>query len=144
MLFKRKGNWCAALPSTGLLLAASTITVQASPIHDVSKAEQLVTLVIQPLTCVVRKPGDTCQMTIKAKWQSNKPIDACFYQDERQLLCWQQKDIAEQQFDVSLKSDMAFYLKLINGDVIAKQQVQVNSSSSAQYRRRLRAQWSLF
>lgn len=138
MFSKVKGYWLI------LLIGAMPFYTFASPAGSKITADSRVKLSIQPLTCVVRKQGDNCQMTINAKWQSDQPIDVCFFQDDQQLLCWQRKNFAAQQFDVSLNSDMIFSLKLANGELVAQQKVQVNSSSSAQYRRRLRAQWSFF
>ena len=138
MFSKVKGFWLI------LLSSALPFNAIASTAGSNSTTDARVQLTIQPLTCVVRNQGDNCQMTINAKWQSEQAIDVCFFQDEQLLLCWQRKNFADQQFNVSLNSDMIFSLKLANGELVAQQKVQVNSSSSTQYRRRLRAQWSFF
>ncbi len=83
-------------------------------------------------------------MTITATWQSPQPIDTCLYQAQKKLSCWQQQTQVNQKIATSLDKDMTFTLVNTQGKILASQKVKINLSQSQLYRRRLRAQWSLF
>lgn len=101
-------------------------------------------LELKPMTCVVRQLGELCQMTVKVSWQTQRPVDACLYQDKTKLQCWQAKQNISQKLDVELQKSMTF--RLIDGqnNLLAQQTVNVNAASSRQYRRRLKTDWSIF
>ncbi|MEW6991221.1 DUF3019 domain-containing protein [Colwelliaceae bacterium 6441] len=103
-----------------------------------------VELSIKPLACIVKNYGDICKMTIKAKWQSAQAIDSCLLQGKRNLLCWKNKKSVSQHFNIELAENMTFSLTNTQGQVLAQQKIVVNSSLPKKFRRRLKAQWSLF
>ncbi|GLX77483.1 hypothetical protein tinsulaeT_08230 [Thalassotalea insulae] len=123
----------------GMILLIN-VTAQASSQQN----NETVVLTIKPLACVVKSAGESCQMTVTAQWQSKQPINACLFQQQQSLSCWQQQRYASQQLNISLQDDMLFTLKNSSGKVLASQRVKINISQPVKYRRRLRAQWSLF
>jgi len=100
-------------------------------------------LIIKPSVCMVKNPGDSCQMTVSVQWQNDDPIDACLYQNDARLTCWQNAHNINTKIDISLEQDMLFTLK--NGqEIFASQQIKINTALPTKYRRRLRADWSFF
>lgn len=108
-----------------------------------SEASSVINMSISPSICVVKTRGDLCQMTAYVMWQARLAIDACLYQNDDLITCWEQKRRIKEKLELSLIQDMIFTLKNQN-KVLAKQHIKVNASSSTKYRRRLRSQWSLF
>ncbi|MBD1581915.1 DUF3019 domain-containing protein [Pseudoalteromonas sp. S16_S37] len=102
------------------------------------------TLEIKPVTCIVRQLGELCQMTIKLHWLSATPIDACLYQEQLKLRCWQTKQQISEQLDISLQKNMNFRLIDSKNVVLAQQIINVNAAVSRQYRRKLKTDWSIF
>ncbi|GHF81590.1 DUF3019 domain-containing protein [Thalassotalea marina] len=125
--------WLLFLP---LSTFANSLTTESS--------DSAVNFNIKPLACIVAQPGQPCQMTITAQWQTPTPISACLLQDQVQLACWQQTTQVKQRFNISLTTDMVFTLNNASGQLIAQQKIKVNAAQSTKYRRRLRSQWSLF
>lgn len=103
-----------------------------------------VELSLTPLACFVKKNGDVCHITVKIDWHSNQPIDACLYQNSEKLHCWAATQKASKKIPVSLSENMKFTLQGDNQTIYAQQQVAIAASTSQKYRRRLRADWSLF
>lgn len=100
---------------------------------------------LMPLICVTTKVGDTCQLKLNVKWRTNIIGDVCFYQNEQQILCWQQQKEAQKTIQVALVKSSIFSLKQKGLDKpLIQQQVTLNYSQSERYRRRLRSQWSIF
>jgi len=128
----------------GHFLLASLLMISLTATGKDNSAVPKVDLSIKPLTCIVKKQGEQCQMIITAKWQAIHAIDACLYQGEKSLSCWQQQQNVVQKFNVSMHQDMQFSLKNSQGIVYAHKNVHINSISPKKYRRRLRAEWSLF
>ena len=62
-----------------------TLSTLSHPLSAVSTSN----LMIKPSVCMVKKPGDSCQMTVTVQWQNDNPIDACLYQNDARLTCWQ-------------------------------------------------------
>lgn len=106
--------------------------------------EYQVDLSVKPIACIVKHAGQACQMTITVNWLSDKPVDACLYQDNKKLHCWQQKQAIKQTFDIELAKDMLFLLQSSDKKLLAQQLVRLNKSVPVKQRRRLRAEWSLF
>ncbi|BBN83925.1 hypothetical protein PA25_39100 [Pseudoalteromonas sp. A25] len=101
-------------------------------------------LEIKPITCIVRQLGELCQMTIKLHWQTMAPINACLYQEQTKLRCWQAKQFVNEQLDISLQKNMNFRLLDNKNDLLAQQIINVNAAVSRQYRRKLKTDWSIF
>ncbi|NOU50395.1 DUF3019 domain-containing protein [Pseudoalteromonas sp. JBTF-M23] len=101
-------------------------------------------LEIKPVTCIVRQMGELCQMTIKLHWFSSSAIDACLYQEQLKLRCWQTKQQINEQLDISLQKNMNFRLIDSKNVVLAQQLINVNAAVSRQYRRKLKTDWSIF
>jgi len=103
-----------------------------------------VELSLTPLACFVKNIGDVCHLTIKVNWQSVDPIKACLYQNDEKMHCWLATRNATQKIKVSLSENMQFTLQGDNNEVYAQQHIAISASTSKKYRRRLRADWSLF
>ncbi len=101
-------------------------------------------LSLTPLACFVKQPGDLCHITVNVTWKSQALIDACLYQHAEKLRCWVAKRSAKTKILISLSENMQFTLQGDNGEVYAQQHVTIATSISKKYRRRLRADWSLF
>jgi len=100
-------------------------------------------LIIKPSVCMVNKLGDSCQMTVKVMWHNNQSIDACLFQNDLRLTCWQNVHEINTEIDISLDQDMIFTLKN-EQQVFANQHIKINAALPKKYRRRLRANWSFF
>lgn len=103
-----------------------------------------VELSLTPLTCFVKQIGDVCHITVKVNWQSVSPINACLYQNIEKKYCWRGKNKATTKIEVNFSENMKFSLLGDNNEVYAYQHVAIAASTSKKYRRRLRADWSLF
>ncbi|MFT5759034.1 MAG: hypothetical protein ACI9LM_003783 [Alteromonadaceae bacterium] len=100
-------------------------------------------LIIRPSVCMVKKSGDSCLMTVNVMWHNDQPTDACLFQNDERLACWQNVSNIDTELDISLDQDMKFILK--NDDkILAYQQIKINTALPKKYRRRLRADWSFF
>jgi hypothetical protein len=113
-------------------------------IQVLSEENKQVELSIKPLACIVKNVGESCKMTIIASWQSEYIIDSCLYQGKKNLSCWEKQKVVSQQFNIELSEDMVFSLKDIHGKTFAQQVIHLNTTNPRQYRRRLKAEWSLF
>ena len=106
--------------------------------------ENNVKLSLTPLACFVKNIGDVCHLTIKVNWQSQVPIQACLFQNNEKMHCWQDTKNASKRIEISLSENMKFTLLGDNNEIYAQQHVSISASTSKKYRRRLRADWSLF
>jgi len=100
-------------------------------------------LLIKPAVCMVKIPGDTCKMKVKVIWQNAQLINACLFQNNLRLKCWQNVDEISTTIDIYLDQDMLFTLKN-DQQIFAEQQIKINTAIPNKYRRRLRANWSFF
>jgi len=100
-------------------------------------------LIIKPSVCLVKKFGDSCEMKVKVIWHNTHPIDACLFQNDLQLICWENTRDINADINISLDQDMKFILKH-NEKILAYQQIKINTLFPKKYRRRLRADWSFF
>lgn len=107
------------------------------------KASSSSELIIKPSVCMVRQTGDTCQMKVKVMWQHNEPINACLFQNDSQITCWENVKYINTDLNITLSEDMKFTLKK-NNNILASQHIKVNTALPKKYRRRLRANWSFF
>jgi len=99
---------------------------------------------VKPLACIIKETGDSCEMTVKVKWNSPEPINSCLLQDKTKTVCWQNRSTAQKRIEIKIKKDIEFSLVNENNDIYAKQLVRINTSLPKKYRRRLRSDWSLF
>lgn len=99
---------------------------------------------IKPLACVVQNAGDVCTMMINVRWQATAPITGCLYQGQQSLYCWQDKISGQKMVEISLNNNMLFSLQNEQQQVLASQKIWVNTALPKQFRRRLRADWSVF
>ena len=114
-------------------------------VKQVSATEiALVDFSITPIACIVKQAGNACTMTVKVRWQAQQPISPCLYQATQQSICWQDKSEAITSVAINFKENMIFTLRDGNNHIFASQEIVINTSSSKKYRRRLRANWSLF
>jgi len=132
-----------------LLLTASLFVIPKSFSNTITDTtndtpSNKVELSLTPLACFVKKNGDVCHITVKIDWHSDIPIDACLYQNIKKLHCWSATQKATKKIPVSLSENMNFTLQGADNSVYAQQQVAIAASTSQKYRRRLRADWSLF
>lgn len=107
-----------------------------------------VKLSIKPVVCHVEQQGDSCDISVNVVWQSAKPITTCLYRNEIKTQCWENVDAVETALALSFSENQLFTLK-DKQSVIAKQLLAVHSvkaqiGKKKKYRRRLRADWSLF
>lgn len=109
------------------------------PLSASSKSQ----LIIKPSVCMVKKLGDRCKMKVKVIWQNTQPIDACLFQDNLRLRCWENTLDINADLEISLDQDMKFTLKN-NKKILAYQHIKINTALPKKYRRRLRADWSFF
>lgn len=103
-----------------------------------------VELSLTPVACFVKTIGDVCHLTVKVNWQSIAPINACLYQNLEKIHCWSTTNKATKKIMVSLSENMVFSLQGDNNEIYTQQHVAIAASYSKKYRRRLRADWSLF
>ena len=131
------------MPTKILLVFLFIISLTLTPKCWGNSLNNNVQLSLTPLACFVKKNGDVCNITVKVTWQSKTPIDACLYQNNDKVDCWQATQQASKKITVSLSENMRFTLQG-NKVIYAQQEVTVAATTSAKYRRRLRAGWSLF
>lgn len=132
------------MPIRVFLLALFILSLVFIPESFSNTPNQKVDLSLTPLACFVKKSGDVCHITVKINWQSESPIDACLYQNDEKMHCWSSTRNATKKITVSLSENMQFTLQGDNNVVYAQQHVAIAASTSKKYRRRLRADWSLF
>ena len=99
---------------------------------------------IKPLTCVVNKIGDTCQLMATVQWRADNNTSVCLLQDEIKTFCWQNKIMGKQVIPIELKSTTNFTLVNNDNSVFASQKVNITSIQPTKKRRRLRSAWSIF
>lgn len=100
---------------------------------------------LKPLICIAKEVGDRCQMQVNLSWQSSYPINLCLFQNEQKLKCWDNKQKVSENLSITLNEKSEFKLILPPpSQVLASQNVQINYQVNQKYRRRLRAEWSIF
>lgn len=109
-----------------------------------SFAQEDILLEVTPNNCVVEKISDSCKILLEANWHSQNRIDACLYIADEELLCWQNHLKASETIQVKLAKTSQVTLRDSENVVLAKATVKVTSAQPVAYRRRLRADWSLF
>ncbi len=99
---------------------------------------------IKPVVCIVKHRGDVCTMTASVHWQVPHLVSPCLYQGTQKTFCWKNRRQAKTNVVINLKENMIFTLKDEQHSLYARQEVVINTSLPTKYRRRLRANWSLF
>lgn len=107
-------------------------------------SQNTLSLVIKPITCVVKSLGEACQMTANIAWQSPISQDLCLFQNELRLKCWEKQHTVSELIDVTLDKTMIFSLRDKNQRLLVEQTIKVHALSSSKYRRKLKSDWSLF
>lgn len=100
-------------------------------------------LEITPNICVVKKLGEPCSMEVNIKWASPTANDYCLYQDESALKCWLNTKQINTQLFMTLHQNMVITLRS-DEKIFAHKTVNVNALAPQKYRRKLRADWSVF
>jgi len=140
MSFKKLFCLLTVLLITNNVVAHENLNKKKSHFENDTNTLQMI---VMPSVCVVKIRGEICHMTINFNWQAHSALNACLYQDDKLIKCWQEKKVIKENFALALRQDVVLTLK--NKDhVFAEQHIKVNASTSAKYRRRLRSQWSLF
>lgn len=128
-----------------LSLLAATIALFANKVRADGHEKPLTNFELKPLICIAKEVGDSCQMQVKLSWQSNYPINLCLFQNEQKLKCWNKKQKVNENLSIILSEKSEFKLILPPpSQVVASQSVQINYQINQKYRRRLRAEWSIF
>jgi len=109
-----------------------------------SFAQENILLEVTPNNCAVEKINDNCNMRLEVNWQSQHHIDACLYIADEELLCWKNRLKASETIKVKLAKTSQITLRDSNNVLLAQTRVKVTSAQPVAYRRRLRADWSLF
>lgn len=138
------------------VISAAMLIITQHLSYAVLAEEHEVEMTIKPKVCHVNHAGDTCEMTIDIAWQALFPLDTCLYQqaknqnnnqNKNKTLCWKNTNVADTKLAIKLTENTLFTLEqqtpAVNF-VLAQQLISVNSTAPKSYRRRLRADWSLF
>ncbi|MGB0899638.1 MAG: DUF3019 domain-containing protein [Psychrobium sp.] len=112
------------------------------PINVMASTETMFT--ISPSTCVVNLAGDACKKALQLNWQTPVVANYCLYGNKKRIKCWQSQQRISETLILKLKESTVFELVNEQQQVIAHTKVSVNSTTSKRFRRRLRADWSVF
>lgn len=120
------------------------------PLHALSasgstQTASITQFTVTPKTCMAPKKGDPCPMAVSVQWQATSAIKACFYQDKVALHCWSKANSGAIKIPIKLLDETEFSLV----DATTKQQlvsnkVTIQYAKPKKFRRRLRAEWSIF
>ncbi len=106
---------------------------------------QAASFTVSPKVCVISQVQDFCDLDLKFEWQGDVVGDVCIYEQSKKIHCWQQQRAGE--FNYKARVQVETIYSLINsksGVLIAKAQVEVQSTHVQKSRRRLRSPWSFF
>ncbi|WP_405601607.1 MULTISPECIES: DUF3019 domain-containing protein [unclassified Pseudoalteromonas] len=115
------------------LVFSSLSTTQAAPFS------------VSPKVCVVSEQQEFCDLDLQFNWRLDEIVDACLYQQNEKIHCWQQQRSG--QFNYKARVHVETIYSLINsqtGVLLAKTQVEVQSAHAKKNKRRLRSPWSFF
>jgi len=110
----------------------------------ISYADEPVSLSIKPLACIVKTQGQPCELNVTAHWQTNVPMNLCLYQRNNLIQCWKKQRQALKRFSIEITESTEFRLLNSKQEVVASVQIAINAATPTRYRRRLRADWSVF
>jgi len=100
---------------------------------------------VSPKVCVISHVQDFCDLDLTFEWQGDVVGDVCIYEQSKKIHCWQQQRAGE--FNYKARVQVETIYSLINsksGVLLAKAQVEVQSTHVQKSRRRLRSPWSFF
>lgn len=137
MIFSR---FSAALSVASCYLLLSN----AYAVTQVSNEKTDITLVVKPIACFVQSQGQQCKLTITATWQAPTPVNLCLYQQKQQVQCWRNAQSGFKKFNIKLVESTTFSLINSAHERVATVDVIINAVNPTRYRRRLRADWSVF
>ena len=99
---------------------------------------------IKPLSCIVSKQGDQCQLNAVVEWQASSAVNVCLTQDDQKLYCWPEAQYGKKSLPVAITSNTTFILLADSNIQLASQQVVISATKPKKKRRRLRSGWSIF
>lgn len=99
---------------------------------------------IKPVTCVVQKLGDICQLMATVEWKAQSHSDVCIRQDQTRIHCWSNTLTARDIIPIKVHDTTTFTLINQQDSVFASQEVKIIATQPVKTRRRLRASWSIF
>lgn len=103
-----------------------------------------VPLSVQPKTCVVQTSGDICAVKVNIHWRSLTPLTRCLLKNKQQHQCWYRQHNVSDTLLVDIKNSQNFVLVNEENEILVQEEVKLTTYEPKQYRRRLRADWSLF
>lgn len=111
-------------------------------------AQQIVDLSLKPKACIVEQLGHSCTVKITANWQAPSPQSLCLVMQQslaaKEIKCWDQQIAGTKQFVVELTTTTQFRLVDLENRLLNSVDLVINAAHSTKYRRRLRADWSVF
>jgi len=122
-----------------LMLIVLTVFLFSPPV-----VVQNASLKVSPKVCVVSEQQAFCDLDLKFNWQQPSPSDACLYQQNKLIKCWQQQAVGEFEYKARVQVETIY--SLINphtGVSLASVQIEVQTAY-AKKKHRLRSPWSFF
>ena len=111
---------------TRMLLFISALTLNSAVWGSEVKSDNVIDFTLTPLTCIVAARGDDCELLIDLSWALYQQQDVCLWQDDKQLICWQQQTRNRQKLPVKLTQTTQFLLKdMETGRLLAEQSVEM-------------------
>lgn len=101
-------------------------------------------LSVSPTTCIVKVLGQPCVTPIKISWTAPMAATFCLYIDNKKKNCWAAQNKVTQTLVLNLRVSSTFELKNDKNQILSSAKVVINAATSKQFRRRLRADWSVF
>tara|TARA_B110001452_G_C15108991_1_gene386591 strand:+ start:390 stop:830 length:441 start_codon:yes stop_codon:yes gene_type:complete len=117
---------------TGLLMPTNTMASTATVFS------------ISPSTCVVNLAGDACNKPLQLNWQTPVLANYCLYGNKKRIKCWQSQQRISETLIFKIRDSTVFELMNEQQQIIAHTKVSVKSATTKRFRRRLRADWSVF
>jgi len=120
------------------LAQKSALAIETNP------SDRNLSLMIKPITCVVKNLGEQCKMKANVAWQSSILRELCLFQENERIKCWSKRSAVSELIEVTLNKTMIFSLRNKKQQALLEQTVKVHALSSQKYRRKLKSDWSLF
>jgi hypothetical protein len=128
------------LKNLSIFIGAATVFAIPYP----SSANNISSLVISPSTCIVNTLGERCNKPLKIMWAAPKRANYCLYANNQKIKCWKARQHITDTLVLNINAPTTFNLKDQNQHIIASAKVVINAATSTRFRRRLRADWSVF
>ena len=71
---------------------------------------QNASLKVSPKVCVVSEQQAFCDLDLKFNWQQPSPSDACLYQQNKLIKCWQQQAVGEFEYKARVQVETIYSL----------------------------------